>query len=648
MDYNALETLFHGPVTTSATGSPQRDIDVPVTMSIVTADEIRRSGARDIIGVLRHVPDVDTLQWGSDNSDVSIRGFNQPFSSGTLVMIDGRDVYADYYGFIPWSALPVELGAIRQIEVVKGPNSALFGFNAADGVINIITYNPRYDDTNIVTLRAGDPSLGEISGVATMRLGSDGGLRLSGGFRRNDEFSTGLPATPGSEPRHENQRAAVDADLVYAFGPGIEVTLEASHSDAAVNEMSPSFALQASRYQTNSASGRVTAESAIGMLQFFAYSNWIAWKGGSSTTVAIPKVLDRVTEVHVEDVVSLGSEHTVRLAAEYRQNETDIAQISGSLPTREVWSGSAMWQWQITPVLTATTALRFDQLVSSNADFSPPDNASVTLDGAKAFGELSYNFGLVWSADEEDSFRLTVSRGLELPSLGKSGALLAPIGTTDNRLPPMTPPMVLDNYEIAWDREFAAIDTRLQIALFHESRINVSLAAGASQTEPSLPLPEVVDESRAWGLAANVSGNIGSSWHWSLGYRYETIAQRFQSATADGPDFVGFQGTTPQHLVKAGAGWSDGRWEADGFLSWQSRTGGSATPSNAGGINLIDTSPMQEPVGSFAAVDARIAYKLADWATLQVAGQNLLQRRQKQTVGPEVGRQIALSLTFTK
>jgi outer membrane receptor for ferrienterochelin and colicins len=121
VDYGALEKLFAEPVTTSATGSPQRASEVPADMEIVTADDIRRSGAVDIPGVLSHVAGVDVLQWTAGGADVSVQGYNQPYSSRLLVLIDGRQVYADYYGLTPCSALPIELGAIRQIEIVKGP-----------------------------------------------------------------------------------------------------------------------------------------------------------------------------------------------------------------------------------------------------------------------------------------------------------------------------------------------------------------------------------------------------------------------------------------------------------------------------------------------------------------------------------------------
>src|SRR5690606_296934 len=109
IDYGALEELFGEPVTMTVTGSPQRQSAVPVSMEIITAAEIGRTGARDLVGVLRHVAGVDFMQTTNDHADVSIRGYNEAFSSRLLVLVNGRQVYADYYGFTPWSTIPVEV-----------------------------------------------------------------------------------------------------------------------------------------------------------------------------------------------------------------------------------------------------------------------------------------------------------------------------------------------------------------------------------------------------------------------------------------------------------------------------------------------------------------------------------------------------------
>src|ERR1035438_6027048 len=227
IDYGATEQVFGEPITTSVTGSPQRASDVPATMEIITADEIRRSGARDIPGVLRHVAGIDVLQWRNDDADVAVRGLNQANSPRLLVLIDGRQVYADFYGYTPWTAVPIELAEIRQIEVVKGPNSALFGFNAVGGVINIVTYNPLYDRVNSESASVGTQGLAEASAVATLKLHNIGGMRISAGARSNDDFSTPEnPSDAGS--RREDRRAELTVLTVARLGRNVVADFEAT------------------------------------------------------------------------------------------------------------------------------------------------------------------------------------------------------------------------------------------------------------------------------------------------------------------------------------------------------------------------------------------------------------------------------------
>jgi len=88
MDYAALERLFREPVTTSATGSPQRASDVPANMEIISADDIRRSGADNIPDILQFVAGVDVRRYGVAQAEVAIRGYDQPGSPRLLVLID--------------------------------------------------------------------------------------------------------------------------------------------------------------------------------------------------------------------------------------------------------------------------------------------------------------------------------------------------------------------------------------------------------------------------------------------------------------------------------------------------------------------------------------------------------------------------------
>ena len=638
MDYGSLQQLFGEPVTTSATGSPQRATEVPVNMIIVTADEIRRSGARDIPGVLRHVAGVDVMQWADDAADVSIRGYNQAFASRTLVLIDGRQVYADYYGFIPWSALPVELSAIRQIEIVKGPNAALFGFNAVGGVINIITYNPRFDDVNTVSVRGGSQGLAEVSGVATFKLGSLGGLRLSGGLRSDREFTTAIPPAMTGPPRTANGRAAFDADAVIALADNVELGIEASHTYARQNEISPAYVSQDSHYETNSLKGQLTADTSVGLLKFTAYTNWIAWRGLANLLLGDFTVHNQVTVVQAEDVLNLGSDHTVRAAFEYRHNGVNTAPTAGGTVSYDVMSASGMWNWRITPAISLTNALRVDYLTLDRSGSVPADYPFTNANWDRSMTQFSFNSGVVWTVTPGDNVRLIVSRGVQLPNLTELGALVIDLPFLQVTGDPRLKPTAVMNYELAWDRDLPSVAAHLQISAFYQQTTNLISVAGNFIAAPSsiYALSANVGSSHAQGLELSAKGVLGEDWRWSFSYRAELVDDDFLPIAEGGTDVVDYEHTTPKHLVKVGLGWTSDSWEADTYLDYQSSTFGLRTTGIA--TSLV-------PVGPYVSLDGRVAYRLTDWAMLAVSGQNLLQSPQRQTSGPAVERRVFATIS---
>lgn len=137
------ELLFEDiPVVISASRMEQLITEAPSTVTVITEDEIRRSGSLNIPEILRMVPGIDVMQISSGHYEVSSRGFNNLYSNKMLVMIDGRSVYQDYFGWVEWETFPILLEDIKRIEVVRGPGSSLYGANAFQGVINIITKLP--------------------------------------------------------------------------------------------------------------------------------------------------------------------------------------------------------------------------------------------------------------------------------------------------------------------------------------------------------------------------------------------------------------------------------------------------------------------------------------------------------------------------
>jgi len=126
----------------SASRQPQLQHRAPATVYVVTADEIRASGAQTLWDALRSVPGVDVMTTRTFQGAVGIRGLNSALNQRSLVLLDGVTVLNGFADFVTWEAIPVDLGEIDRIEVVEGASSALYGANAVSGVIHIITKDP--------------------------------------------------------------------------------------------------------------------------------------------------------------------------------------------------------------------------------------------------------------------------------------------------------------------------------------------------------------------------------------------------------------------------------------------------------------------------------------------------------------------------
>jgi iron complex outermembrane receptor protein len=135
------EAVFEESVVT-ASKTAQSPLDAPNSTSIVTEQDIRLSGITKIPELLRRLAGVDIMETTGAQTEVSLRGFNQRISNKVLVLVNGRSVYVDLLGATFWSSLSIGVEDIERIEVVRGPGSALYGADAFNGVINIITKTP--------------------------------------------------------------------------------------------------------------------------------------------------------------------------------------------------------------------------------------------------------------------------------------------------------------------------------------------------------------------------------------------------------------------------------------------------------------------------------------------------------------------------
>jgi len=168
----SLEELMNIEVT-SVSKRAERKADTAAAITVITAEDIRRSGMTSVPDLLRRVPGVQVAQITANRWAIGVRGFNEEFSNKLLVLIDGRSVYTPYFGGTYWDVQDYPFEDIERIEVIRGPGGTVWGENAVNGVINIITKSAKETQGALISGHGGTPGYG-----GTLRYGSSVGEKL--------------------------------------------------------------------------------------------------------------------------------------------------------------------------------------------------------------------------------------------------------------------------------------------------------------------------------------------------------------------------------------------------------------------------------------------------------------------------------------
>ncbi|HTS11132.1 MAG TPA: TonB-dependent receptor [Candidatus Limnocylindrales bacterium] len=155
----SLEQLGDVRVTT-VSKEPQQVWKTPAAVYVITQEDIRRSGATSLPEVLRLAPGVEVAQIDGNQWSVAIRGFSGQFSRSLLVLVDGRSVYTPLFAGVYWDLPYVMLEDVERIEVIRGPGGTIWGSNAVNGVINIITKNSKDTHGGLATAGGGNVDYG--------------------------------------------------------------------------------------------------------------------------------------------------------------------------------------------------------------------------------------------------------------------------------------------------------------------------------------------------------------------------------------------------------------------------------------------------------------------------------------------------------
>lgn len=167
---------------------PQKLSEATSAITVITNEDIRRSGATSIPELLRGVPGFQVAQIDSSTWAVSARGFNNRNANKLLVLMDGRSLYTPLFSGVYWNVQDTLFEDIERIEVIRGPGSTLWGANAVNGVINIITKNAKHTQGGLVTSSLGDEEKRSGAFRYGSKLGEYAYSRIYLKYFEKDEF----------------------------------------------------------------------------------------------------------------------------------------------------------------------------------------------------------------------------------------------------------------------------------------------------------------------------------------------------------------------------------------------------------------------------------------------------------------------------
>lgn len=230
--------VYEEQVVVTASRSEETLVNAPAAVSVINATTIQHSPASSIGDLLRSVPGVNVTQLSARDINITARGATGSLATSQLALVDGRSIYLDFFGMVMWDMVPSNMNEIRQIEVIRGPASAVWGANAMSGVVNVITKTPREmaaiggGSQMTVTLGSFDRSTGStnpgagslfsINGSHAQALNDRFAFKVSAGYLSQDPLSRPTGTIPNAfrtpYPPYANtgtQQPKVDARLDY-------------------------------------------------------------------------------------------------------------------------------------------------------------------------------------------------------------------------------------------------------------------------------------------------------------------------------------------------------------------------------------------------------------------------------------------------
>ncbi len=210
-------------VVVTASGAAELLLEAPTAITVIDASDIALSPAQNYADLMRGVPGLNVIQTSARDVSMSSRSSTNTLDASQMVLVDGRTVYLDFFGFVAWDLLPFDFSEIEQIEVVRGPGSAVWGANALSGTVNIITKTPRqYGNAFRVRMGGGERGTGFASMTYSGIRGKTS-FRLTGAYSTQDPWDRPGPLPNGIArddfPNQSTRQPKLDARVDVETGP---------------------------------------------------------------------------------------------------------------------------------------------------------------------------------------------------------------------------------------------------------------------------------------------------------------------------------------------------------------------------------------------------------------------------------------------
>jgi iron complex outermembrane receptor protein len=605
----SLEDLMSVEVTT-ASKRPELVSDSAAAVFVLTREDIARSGAVTLADALRLVPGVNVAKINANSWAVSVRGFNSRFANKLLVMIDGRSVFTPLFSGTHWDQQNIVLEDIEKIEVVRGPGGTLWGANAVNGVINIITRSSADTKGTLLQAAGGD----EFRAQAVMRHG--GALGESGSYRvfaKFESFDEGVTAT-GAEANDDwrNFRGGFRTDHALSADDTLmvsgEVSVIAAGETNDTPQLTPPF-LQRLDADIDRVGAHVLTRwtRAIGEeseLSVQAYADY--------SHIEIPQGKEsRLTlDFAVQHSFPIGERQDMLLGFGFRNVSDEITNsplVAFSDPERsiQIYNGFVQDTVKVTDKLDVTLGAKFEHNDYTGFEIQP-----------------SARF--LYRADESVTLWGAVSRAVRTPSRAEDGiraiAAVVPPGGPGNPGPlPLALQFTGDSsiesealiaYELGM-RVRVHDTVSLDVAGFYNKYENlrgsrIGAPAVTATPVPHVRLPLQVDElvdADAHGVEAVVDWQVRSNWRLQATYSYLSIE-------GDVPVAPNIRATAP--------GGSDPKHSATvrSLIDLDKRLRLDTS------VRFVDELEGAN-IDSYTAVDARLSWRATDHIEFSVTGRNL-------------------------